>query len=59
MTEEQARLITKAEESLAAARLMAEQGFPGISASRTYYAMFYVATVMLLEKNLRFNTKER
>ncbi|MDP6787191.1 MAG: HEPN domain-containing protein [Rhodospirillales bacterium] len=56
MTEEQTQLIAKAEESLAAARVLVEQGFPGFSASRTYYAMFYLATVMLLEKNLRFKT---
>jgi uncharacterized protein (UPF0332 family) len=35
-------LMAKAEESLAAARLLRDGGYHGFAASRAYYAMFYV-----------------
>ncbi len=56
MTDEQEALLAKAEESIAAARLLQERGFVAIAASRAYYAMFYLASAMLLGKNLRFKT---
>jgi len=56
VTEEQAAFLSKAEDSIAAARLLAGQDFNDIAASRAYYAMFYSATAMLLAKNLRFKT---
>lgn len=56
MTDEQKELLSKAEESIAAARLLLNSGFHGIAASRAYYAMFYLATLLLLEKDLRFKT---
>ena len=40
-------LLDKAEESLSAAVVLYEQGFSGFSASRSYYAMFYVAEGLL------------
>lgn len=54
MNEEQSQLLAKAEENIAAAHLLTDRGFQEISASRSYYAMFYLATTMLLEKDLRF-----
>jgi uncharacterized protein (UPF0332 family) len=40
-------LVAKAEESLAAARLLHDGGYHGFAASRAYYAMFYVAEALL------------
>jgi uncharacterized protein (UPF0332 family) len=54
MTPEQAGFLAKARESLAAARLLLENGYTDFAASRAYYAMFYLASAVLLEKNLRF-----
>ncbi len=47
MTEEQEALLDKAASSIAAARVLLDQGFPEYSASRSYYAMFYAATALL------------
>ncbi|MBI4559314.1 MAG: HEPN domain-containing protein [Candidatus Hydrogenedentes bacterium] len=35
-------LLTRAAESLAAARILLKDGFPDFAASRAYYALFYV-----------------
>lgn len=48
-------LINKAKESLGAAKLLQEEGFHDFSASRSYYAMFYIAEAILLTKNLAFS----
>lgn len=54
MPPEQAAL-RRATRSLEAARQQAEE-FPEFAASRAYYAMFYAATAMLLERGKRFKT---
>ncbi|MCH9019076.1 MAG: HEPN domain-containing protein [Proteobacteria bacterium] len=54
MTEEQEALLQKAVESISAARLLSDNGFFDIASSRAYYAMFYSASAMLLNENLRF-----
>jgi uncharacterized protein (UPF0332 family) len=54
VTEEQAALLQKTEQSIAAARLLSDNGFHDAASSRAYFAMFYAATAVLLEKNLRF-----
>lgn len=41
------RLLAKAKENIAAARLLQKQGYSDIAASRAYYAMFYVAEALL------------
>ena len=55
MTREQMELLIQAQDSLAAARLLQEQGYFGFAASRAYYTMFYVAEAALLEQNLAFS----
>jgi len=55
MSPEQSELVEKAKESLRAARLLHEQGFHGFSASRSYYAMFYLAEALLLGEGLSFS----
>jgi uncharacterized protein (UPF0332 family) len=55
MTEDQAELLTAARDSLAAARLLLEGGYPGYAASRCYYAMFYVAEAFLESEGLAFS----
>jgi uncharacterized protein (UPF0332 family) len=40
-------LLQKAKESLDAARNLLRDGYPDFSASRAYYAMFYVAEALL------------
>ena len=54
MTEEQEALLQQAAESIAAAKLLSDNGFVDIASSRAYYAMFYSASAMLLNENLRF-----
>jgi uncharacterized protein (UPF0332 family) len=49
-------LLEKATESLKAACLLRSQGYPGIAASRAYYAMFYAAQALLLERGLAFSS---
>ncbi len=55
MIERQRHLLAEALRSLEAARLLHEGGFYGFSASRSYYAMFYVAEAILLSKGLTFS----
>lgn len=55
MTEDQAELLKKAEESLAAARLLLNEGYADYAASRAYYTMFYVAEALLEGENLSFS----
>ena len=49
-------ILDKAQESLAAARVLAEQGFPDFAASRAYYTMFYTAEALLLLKGLSYSS---
>ena len=55
MKPEQRDLVAKAEDSLNAAKLMQENGYPDFAASRAYYTMFYVAEAFLLEYGLAFS----
>lgn len=55
MTTDQTLLLEKARDSLEAGRVLAAEEFYDFSASRAYYAMFYVAEAFLLQKGLSFS----
>jgi len=55
VTEDQLALLENARDSIAAARLLLDGGFPGFAASRAYYAMFYVAEAFLEGEGLSFS----
>ena len=55
MTDEQRDLLAQAHDSIGAARVLLETGYPGFSVSRSYYAMFYLAEALLLTQNLSFS----
>lgn len=55
MTPEQAALLRKAQASLEAARLLADQNFYDFAVSRAYYTMFYVTEALLLTDGLAFS----
>lgn len=55
MTEEQRELLEEAKDSIAAAKLLLDGGYPGYAASRAYYAMFYAAEAFLEGENLSFS----
>jgi len=55
MMPEQLDLLIEARDSIAAAKLLQNQGYHGYAASRAYYAMFYVAEAFLLGKGLAFS----
>lgn len=48
-------LLSKAAESLGAARLLAEAGYHDFAVSRSYYAMFYIAEAFLLSRSLAYS----
>ena len=50
-----AGFLAKAEESIAAAKVLLEQFDCGFSASRAYYAMFYAAEALLLSRGLSYS----
>ena len=54
MTKEQSDLIRRAQASLEAARLLAKEGYYNFAVSRTYDAMFYIASAFLLGERLAF-----
>lgn len=56
MTPDAEALLNKARESLEAARLLNSEGFPNFAASRAYYAMFYAAEALLLDKGLSYSS---
>lgn len=56
MNPTQQGLLTQARRSLAAAKLMLESGFPEVSVSRAYYAMFYCAAALLEGEGIRFSS---
>lgn len=49
------QLLHKAQESLAAARLLRQANYYGFAASRAYYGMFYAAEAALLAMGLSFS----
>lgn len=53
MKEESYALLAKAHRSIEAAQMLLENGDPDFASSRGYYAMFYAAEALLLEKGLR------
>ncbi len=56
MTPEQISLLSKARDSLRAAKLLVDNSLPDFATSRAYYTMFYVAEAFLLSKNLAFSS---
>lgn len=56
MMPEAARLLQKARESRQAATLLAGASFRDFAAARAYYAMFYAAQALLLERGLSFSS---
>ena len=55
MTRDQLELLLEARDSLSAARLLLDGGYPGYAASRAYYVMFYVAEAFLEGEGLAFS----
>ena len=49
-------LMNKARESLAAAEMLCGKGYHDFAAARAYYAMFYAAEALLLERGLAFSS---
>lgn len=49
-------MLKKAHSSLEAAELLGQQDYYGFTASRAYYAMFYAAEALLLERNLSYSS---
>lgn len=56
MNREAGALLQKAHESLLAAKLLGQEGYPDFAASRAYYAMFYAAEALLLSRELSFSS---
>lgn len=54
MTEDQLELLQQARDSISAARLLLDNGYPDYAASRAYYAMFYIAEAFLESEGLAF-----
>jgi uncharacterized protein (UPF0332 family) len=55
MTEDLQELLEEARESISAASLLLEGGYPGYAVSRTYYAMFYIAEAFLEAQGMSFS----
>jgi uncharacterized protein (UPF0332 family) len=55
VSEEEA-LLTRARESMRAARIMIREDLANIAASRAYYALFYIAEALLLSRGLAFSS---
>lgn len=55
MTYEENSLLNLAEESLKAAKLLADRNMMRFAVSRAYYSMFYCAEAVLLTKQLSFS----
>ncbi|MEM7064569.1 MAG: HEPN domain-containing protein [Cyanobacteria bacterium P01_B01_bin.77] len=56
MTANRSAFIDKAKESLAASKLLADNGLYDFAGSRAYYTMFYIAEAFLLQKGLSFSS---
>ena len=50
------KLLDKARESVAAANILVDQGFNDFAVSRSYYAMFYVAEVLLASLDKQYSS---
>lgn len=55
MTTDQQDLLDEARSSIAAAKLLLQNIYPGYAASRAYYAMFYIAQAFLEGDGLAFS----
>lgn len=55
MTSAQENLLRKAREGLQAAQVLCASGLFDFAAGRAYYAMFYAAQALLLERGLSFS----
>jgi uncharacterized protein (UPF0332 family) len=55
MTDEQRELLLKAQQSLAAAKLLLTNNYPDYATSRAYYSMFYIAEAFLEGEGLSFS----
>ncbi len=55
MLEEQKLLLIQARDSLEVARNILEDGYPGFSAARAYYTMFYAFEALFLEQEMAFS----
>ncbi|GEM_PF-737024 len=55
MTDDQRELLQEARDSVSAARVLLDAGYPGYAASRAYYAMFYVAEALLEGEGMAFS----
>ncbi len=56
MNEQIQAIIHKAQSSLEAAQMLADQGYFDFAASRIYYAMFYTTEALLLHRGLSFSS---
>lgn len=56
MKPETQALLEKAHQSLQAAESLKRDGFRDFAASRSYYAMFYVAEALLIEDGLSYSS---
>lgn len=56
MSEERRALLEKAKRYLRSAKVLADEGDYDSAVSRLYYAMFYCAEAVLLEKGLQFTS---
>ena len=55
MKEETGKLLAKAARAIEAAKTLLETGSADFAAGRAYYAMFYIAEALLLEKGLSYS----
>jgi len=55
LTPDQRSLLAHTRDSIAAAQLLASQGYYSFAGSRAYYAMFYIAEAFLLGQDLTFS----
>jgi uncharacterized protein (UPF0332 family) len=55
MTEDQLEFLLKARQSISAAKILLDSGYPDYAASRAYYAMFYIAEAFLEGEGLSFS----
>ena len=55
MTDDQRELLQEARDSISAAKVLLDAGYPGYAASRAYYAMFYLAEALLEGEGMAFS----
>jgi len=56
MNNDERLMLDKARENIQATELLIGQGFFDIAASRSYYAMFYIAEALLLRRGQHFSS---